>query len=75
MSLVLNGLEILWNSKTIALWINNRDDVKRYLGMGKTGTASASFIRASNGEEILILNVVSMASWLHVLYHKSIFLA
>jgi hypothetical protein len=43
--------------------------------MGKSGTAGASLKSTSNCKEIFIGDIMTMASWLHLLHHIKIFWA
>lgn len=68
-------MEVSWNLETEALRVHDRKNVKRNLSMRSSGAACATCVGASDGEEVLICKVVTVASWLHVLDHEDIFLA
>lgn len=73
--LVVLRLEICWLLVAIALRVDCWYNGERNPGMRESGTASATFISASNGQEVLIGNVMSVASGLQLLHHEEVLLA
>ena len=73
--LVSGRMEVSWDLEAKALWVHEGENVKWNLRMRCSCTASASSVGASYSQEILICEMMAMASRLHVLDHEDVLLA
>jgi hypothetical protein len=58
---------------TITVWVNNWHNSEWDLSMREFSTAGAAFKLASDSKEISVLNMLRVASWLHLSHHEEIF--
>ncbi len=68
--IVVLRLEVAWLLETVASRIDHRYDGQGDSSIGKRGTASATFISTSNSKEILIGDMMTVASRLKLCSHK-----